>query len=901
MDSGCTEIHHHQGFAYKKNGRLSRWVLRFFTLAGSELSYTRDKPSTAVRATFRLIPGCVLTELNKDETMLTGRKLFTFWVVWPHDAAMQTPGPGTHRVNKERKSAGEGRTEHKEQESDDEVTDDKDCGDVGKSDNVKTVSLSTENAERPLVLKQVVEQEKISQRNIREAAALQIERHVAHDANISSSLKLAAFGLGGVLVGVLTAGVGLVPYITVVGLTAIAGGSAAVLKYRAPPDRRLIIGLESLADATLWRSKIEAAIGSLEAKPVIAKQVNAEIISALLDASKRFGWWRRVSVWGGMRITGFDLPSPREDNSTEHLLSSLTGQCRQAQIVLPRAPVAIFLHLMEQCPWGYQILRGESAAPSIMQVVKSIDSHTDIVSVTFPQSAGWSWPGCSGDNGGGWSAWASQLFALPMFHLLASRRPTNRQLLLTRFWHRDKDGGFFIAFNNGDSQSDHKGCISSVDLEEKMLPLRKAGQTEFSAIVTICPSRQRNEEEDDKKRALVVATVHYAVSNGAQNAHCWSPGEGELMAHAFLVGVVGELRETLRSRGQCSKNASSDSPCVGDWDGIPARKEEHIDRGHVGSVVHSRPRNEGNILVDPLNVSPMKHPGYIAKITSSQNTDSMNATASSKNTFNNIQPARSTTVDPGNMTPSAKTTQLSSTPDIQGSAHKSIASHSSKPLVLKGSRGVLMMQPGMHKRFGIQMVSQATADAGAHFGASGRRLPQTLRPGDETTTASQRSTTKRGEIEPIPFSKEGNEETRAANPSPTVGTLRRHRSVFSTVHQLLAQVSCLASLSKAADSYILVLTAPNRLCRLHSRNMNYKEWFCDIILLSGRTTTISLPTVTKCVQATTEVDLSKACHFTLQQPTMPLFCHLREICARYVTTVPIHYITTFHFMDYLET
>lgn len=53
-----------------------------------------------------------------------------------------------------------------------------------------------------------------------------MEKHHAIDNNLSIGMKVAAVAVGGVVVGALTAGIGLVPYIAVVGAAAVASGGA---------------------------------------------------------------------------------------------------------------------------------------------------------------------------------------------------------------------------------------------------------------------------------------------------------------------------------------------------------------------------------------------------------------------------------------------------------------------------------------------------------------------------------------------------------------------------------------------------------------------------------------------------------------------------------------------------
>lgn len=69
----------------------------------------------------------------------------------------------------------------------------------------------------------------------------QLELHQAHDNNVSIGAKVAAVAVGGVVVGALTAGIGLIPYLTVVGITAAASGGAVAFTFRRPMDSRLIM------------------------------------------------------------------------------------------------------------------------------------------------------------------------------------------------------------------------------------------------------------------------------------------------------------------------------------------------------------------------------------------------------------------------------------------------------------------------------------------------------------------------------------------------------------------------------------------------------------------------------------------------------------------------------------
>ena len=88
----------------------------------------------------------------------------------------------------------------------------------------------------------------------RKKAEDQLQRHHSQDASLNMGMRVAAVAVGGVVVGALTAGIGLVPYMTVVGLVAAASGGAVALQYRRPSDSRLILASEDLAYISMWRA-----------------------------------------------------------------------------------------------------------------------------------------------------------------------------------------------------------------------------------------------------------------------------------------------------------------------------------------------------------------------------------------------------------------------------------------------------------------------------------------------------------------------------------------------------------------------------------------------------------------------------------------------------------------------
>ncbi len=72
---------------------------------------------------------------------------------------------------------------------------------------------------------QIVRSEVITNRTKQRKAEEELEKHHTVDNNLSMGMKVAAVAVGGVVIGTLTLGIGLIPYMTVVGITAVASGA----------------------------------------------------------------------------------------------------------------------------------------------------------------------------------------------------------------------------------------------------------------------------------------------------------------------------------------------------------------------------------------------------------------------------------------------------------------------------------------------------------------------------------------------------------------------------------------------------------------------------------------------------------------------------------------------------
>lgn len=244
-----------EGLLRKRSGRMHQWSSRYFLLyqynfkgrqgQGCRLSYKiKNDNSIPYKGSFDLMPGCIVTEVAEESSLgyksnKSGgprpKKMFTFWIVWPTD---KNAKPFDFPILKDSSSSV-----------------------IAESGSI---SQDVEEERKEKDLKQIVENEVNNHKLQKTLVEEQIERHHAHDNNVSAGVKFAAVALGGVVIGALTAGIGLVPYITVVGITAVATGGAAVTLWKRPNDSRLIIACESMLEAMDWRSAIEGQILRLE-------------------------------------------------------------------------------------------------------------------------------------------------------------------------------------------------------------------------------------------------------------------------------------------------------------------------------------------------------------------------------------------------------------------------------------------------------------------------------------------------------------------------------------------------------------------------------------------------------------------------------------------------------------
>jgi hypothetical protein len=471
-----------EGHLKKRNGRMQQWTHRYFLLTTNTLSYKLKQDAPNYRFTYDLSPGCIVTDII-TENRVAGKKLYSFWLVWPHEK--------------------KGEKKEKEEGSDDEH-------DVSQpttsSSNAATLPpptpASANKGEKDL--KHIVEQEALSQRRVKDRVHEQLELHQAHDVNVSIGAKVAAVAVGGVIVGALTAGIGLVPYLTVVGITAAASGGAVAFSFRRPLDSRLIMAAETMAEAVEWKAAIEQQIALLteSLRPALPSTVDRRLISSILDHNQGSTLWQTVSIFEQLRIFhqlfGDNSPGTR---------------CRRAQVVVRAPPTDAFLSLMNTRHWPQQ---GECRA------VKEMDDHVDYIGVEL-------------------------YFPVTNLH---------RRICFSRFWQLDDDGVYLITLNSA-SSVDFPHAIKLPKQPDFQL-ISSEQLPSIDAVFTVMPRQDAEHFVFDLSEALVSISVQVNDPKGL-----WTEKETEAFLNSFLEDNLLELRYSLLAQrfGQSyNQKVLSDAP-----------------------------------------------------------------------------------------------------------------------------------------------------------------------------------------------------------------------------------------------------------------------------------------------------------------------------------------------------
>lgn len=202
--------------------------------------------------------------------------------------------------------------------------------------------------------------------------------------------KIAALALGGVVVGALTAGVGLVAGMVVVGMGAAAGGGAAAISQgRGEKEKFLTLACDTYGDAERWTHAIESQIrdlgDSLHDFPFVkglcdnSLSRNAPPEKKLESVQEWVRWsqWKLNTVLEGTRIleriVSAAVPSSIMPPSPHHAGCLPISRLFRVNMGMNASTTDVFITLMNMPP---ACLTGNIKT---FRVVESMDNHTDII------------------------------------------------------------------------------------------------------------------------------------------------------------------------------------------------------------------------------------------------------------------------------------------------------------------------------------------------------------------------------------------------------------------------------------------------------------------------------------------------------------------------------------------
>lgn len=470
-----------EGYLRKRSQRLQRWARRYFILNGSKISYKlKNDVSSPVRGEYDITADCTVTDVVEDSSSGKGKKLYSFWIIWPSDDQ-------SAKITEEKAAE----REIIEFSDDDEVT-------VPPG----VPGSHPPSHHQPKDLKDIVQNEVEMLKRQQKEAEGRVESHKTHDQNVSAGAKVAAVALGGALIGGLTAGIGVLPYLALVGIASLAGGGAMYLNYNKPGDSRMIICAESMEEAVLWREAINNEIIKLEKqrRPLLPSSINAFTISSLLDASSERERWSSVGVFEGMRIMDLGMSTSTCAQFSSSSCGS-TSICRKAQLVIASTPISCFLALMEANLW-----------PKIgnFRVERTIDDHADEV---FVEAASWN---------------------------PKSKKACLRPFRFSRFWKLDDDGLYLITLKTIEDYSS-----AAMDVVITVAPRLDHADFDFDFPICLVTVIVQMSEIKSNKMVENIPTATGSKASKANFTRDWHNEEIIMFVNEFLKQNLLELRQNM--------------------------------------------------------------------------------------------------------------------------------------------------------------------------------------------------------------------------------------------------------------------------------------------------------------------------------------------------------------------
>ena len=218
--------------------------------------------------------------------------------------------------------------------------------------------------------------------------------------------KVAAVAVGGVVVGALTAGVGLLAGMIVVGMGAAGGGAAVALNSGDQKERSLVLASDSYHEAQNWRTAIETQINdmgdhllgfsNLQGDVALRRNRNHAAVRPEVRLQEVEDWittskWKIYDVYEGVRLLQISHPpaettansSANDGNTTvRNNLTAFASVNRTGDVPCMRVNIGINASTADT--FSSIINFSNSLQTGIiksMRIVESIDNFTDVIHV----------------------------------------------------------------------------------------------------------------------------------------------------------------------------------------------------------------------------------------------------------------------------------------------------------------------------------------------------------------------------------------------------------------------------------------------------------------------------------------------------------------------------------------
>lgn len=213
--------------------------------------------------------------------------------------------------------------------------------------------------------------------------------------------KVAAVAVGGVVVGALTAGVGLLAGMVVVGMGAAGGGAAMALSSGEGKERSLVLASDSYHEAQNWRNAIESQINDMgdhllgfgghdalrrnRNHAAVRPEVRLQEVEDWITTSK----WKIYDVYEGVRLLQISHPDAQTHSQNSSggatVRNNLTAFASNKQPdEAPCMRVNIGINASTADTFSAIINFSNSLQTGIiksMRIVENIDNFTDVIHV----------------------------------------------------------------------------------------------------------------------------------------------------------------------------------------------------------------------------------------------------------------------------------------------------------------------------------------------------------------------------------------------------------------------------------------------------------------------------------------------------------------------------------------